>query len=105
MNATSLRRYAAAMYPTAQEQIEKPIRSRPLHGNELTLTRLSAEMQSYSLTLRREEIEIAAEDLMAVIEAFCVPDRVAPQMRIARERNLVSDRSINVYYATWRWVE
>jgi len=102
MNAGSLRRYAASMYPLAQAQPGNAITSRPLPGNELTLTR---QADAYRLTLRRWEIEIAVEDLAAVAAAFVVPENVEPTLDQRYERHPVVQKALPVYYARWAWIE
>lgn len=102
MNAGSLRRYAASMYPMAQAQPGNAITSRPLPGNEIILTRQAG---AYRLTLRRWEIEISGEDLAAVAQAFVVPENVDPALDYRTERHPVAQKALPCYYARWAWRE
>jgi hypothetical protein len=102
MNAGSLRRFAASMYEPARKQPEMPIKSRPLPGNELVLTRFDGE---WRLALRREETPIAPEDAQAVADAFLVPDEAQIRFEERREVQTISQASVPVFYVRWAWQE
>jgi hypothetical protein len=102
MNAGSLRRYAAQMYPLAQAQPGNVITSRPLPGNEITLLR---SPDAYRLALCRWEVEISGEDLAAVAQAFAVPENVEPTLNQRTERHPAANKSMPRYYARWAWRE
>lgn len=102
MNASSLRRTAASMYAPAQAQPGRAIKSRPLPGNELVLTRIGG---AWNLALRREETPIALEDAEAVAEAFVVPENIEPRFEQRNETQPVTQASVPVFYARWAWQE
>lgn len=102
INSSSLRRFAASMYPMAQAQPGHVITARPVPGNEMILVR---EGRTYRLTLRRWERDIAAEDLAAVAEAFVLPPNVEPVLDQRHERHPVAMKALPCYYARWAWIE
>jgi hypothetical protein len=102
MNAGSLRRFAASMYEPARTSPGKAIKSRPLPGNELVLTRIGG---AWNLALRREETPIALEDAQAVADAFVVPDEAQIRFEERREVQTVTQASVPVFYVRWAWQE
>jgi hypothetical protein len=96
-----LRRWAAGLY--AQIGPGEARKCRPLPGNELVLSHL--EESGWTLTLRREERPIEADDLAAVAAAFAAPEGCEPTLRRATETNAVSGRAAPVFYARWAWRE
>ena len=102
MNAGSLRRFAASMYEPARNQPGRAIKSRPLPGNELVLTRIGG---AWTLALRREETPIDPEDAQAVAEAFVVPENIDPRFEQRNETQAITRASVPVFYARWAWQE